>query len=78
MRVTVRIQWRAGNVIFRAGEARQRMHIRAARLEWTPAFGKNGATTKTYGAEPCTGTGPVMMAKKDACRSERDRAVGGI
>ncbi len=48
MHVIVRIQWLAGNVVFPAGEARQRMHIRAARLAGIPIFGKNGATTKTY------------------------------
>ncbi|OWV88461.1 hypothetical protein ATY75_20015 [Rhizobium sp. N122] len=79
----VRIQWStggpAGNVVFPAGEARQRMHIRAARLNCMSVFGKNGATTKTYGV----GTrfrkrGPVTVGEKQACRGERDKAVGGI
>lgn len=65
MHVIVRIQWLAGNVVFPAGEARQRMHIKAARLDCTPIFGKNGATTKTYGV----GTrfmkrDPVMVGEK--------------
>ncbi|MBC2803778.1 hypothetical protein ELI44_10060 [Rhizobium ruizarguesonis] len=57
MHVIVRIQWLAGNVVFPAGEARQRMHIRAARRKRMPVFGKNGATTKTYGVEPDSATG---------------------
>jgi phosphatidylcholine synthase len=44
-----------------------------------PVFGKNGATTKTYGVEPDSATGfGDSGEKKDACRGERDRAVGGI
>jgi phosphatidylcholine synthase len=79
MHVIVRIQWLAENVVFPAGGARQRMHIRAARRKRMPVFGKNGATTKTYGVEPDSATGfGDGGEKKDACRGERDRAVGGI
>ncbi|KPH05411.1 hypothetical protein GGI64_000505 [Rhizobium leguminosarum] len=57
-------QGAAGNVVFPAGEARQRMHIRAARLDCTPVFGKNGATTKTYGVGTrFRNEGPVMVGK---------------
>jgi phosphatidylcholine synthase len=60
--------------VFPAGEARQRMHIRAARLMWTPVFGKSGATTRIYGNRFSDGIG--AGGKKDARRGERDRAVG--
>ncbi|RUM02110.1 hypothetical protein EFR84_21530 [Rhizobium chutanense] len=72
-------QGQAGNVVFPAGEARQRMHIRAARLTWRPVFGKNGATTKAYGVRTRFRISVRRgVADNDACRGERDRAVGGI
>ena len=80
MHVIVRIQWRAENVIFPAGEAGQRMHIRAAYRSVMLIFGKSGATTKTYGVEPnpIQEQGPVMMAKKTRLLGRARQAVGGL
>ncbi|EJZ21499.1 hypothetical protein RCCGEPOP_09599 [Rhizobium sp. Pop5] len=65
-----------GNAVFPAGEGGQRMHIRAACLLRTPVFGENGATTRTYGADPCTEFGDD--GEKRRLPGKRDRAVGGI
>ncbi|MBY5751008.1 hypothetical protein [Rhizobium leguminosarum] len=54
----------AENVVFLAGEARQRMHIRAARRKRMPVLAKTVRQQRPTASNPIQQLGPAMVAKK--------------